>query len=185
VVDVYLPLVVYSVMLWQALWAATTISSERDQQTLDCLLTTQLSNQAILTGKWQACLGSPWKLGSAVGAILLVGLLIGGVHPLGLPLAMLAIMVQAAFVINLGMYCSVVCPSAARATAVTIAMWLVVWLGHWLLFLVGSVLATMAGRRDLIDFAGNVPRRRPDPAADVQQAGLTERPAGKHPCGRW
>jgi ABC-type transport system involved in multi-copper enzyme maturation permease subunit len=150
-VSVCVPLTVYIVMLWQALRAASTIGSERDQQTLDSLLTTQLSNQAILSGKWRACLGAVWKAALCVGAFLLLGQMLGGVNPIGVPLVLLAAAVQMVFIINLGMYCSVVCGTAARATAVTITSWLSITLGHWFLFLVGSVAATMAGNRGLID----------------------------------
>jgi ABC-type transport system involved in multi-copper enzyme maturation permease subunit len=151
VVDFCIPSIACIVLLWHALRAATTISSERDQQTLDSLLATQLSSKTILSGKWQACLGTGWKAALVIGSYLLLGLILGGVHPLGLPLAIFAMVAHMVFVINLGMYCSTVCSTSGRATAVTIVSWLSITLGHWFLFLVCSVAGTMTGRRDLID----------------------------------
>src|SRR5262249_36252552 len=66
--------------------AASSVSGERDKQTLDGLLTTPLDSSAILFAKWIGSILSVWPAWFWIGLIWLIGLLSGGVHPLALPL---------------------------------------------------------------------------------------------------
>ena len=96
---------------------ASSISSERASQTLDLLLTTQLSPLRIVTGKLSA---AAWKifmlLCSSVPAMLLP-LLYGGISASEV-LAMLFVFgSEAAVFLCIGIYASTLSPHTARTTA--------------------------------------------------------------------
>jgi hypothetical protein len=81
--------------------------------------------------------------------LLAVGVLFGGVSLLGLPLLLVSVLAQGMFVVGLGMYCSLVCRSTFRATAMTVLVLLGVTVGHWIFYPLestGSVL--LAFHRD-------------------------------------
>jgi ABC-type transport system involved in multi-copper enzyme maturation permease subunit len=96
--------------------AAGAISSERDRQTLDSLLTCTLSNRDILSAKWLGsvlCVRKTWYL---LGPIWALALLTGGIHPGALPLLLLGWLAYAAFAAVLGLWCSLLCRNTFRAT---------------------------------------------------------------------
>ena len=100
-------LVVGLLCLRIGLHAARSIGGERDRQTLDSLLTTQLTPTEIIRDKWWGSL----LAGRWIFVWLLIHWCLGMVplalHPLALPLLVLETLVYAAFAASLGMYCAV------------------------------------------------------------------------------
>jgi ABC-type transport system involved in multi-copper enzyme maturation permease subunit len=118
-----------------AIRASTSISTEREKQTLDHLLTTPLSSNVILRAKWlgnmlSVRLGMVW-----LALIWLLGLVTGGLHILALPMVMAAWITYAAFAAALGMWFSTVSRSSLRATVFTILTLLGLSGGHWLVWM--------------------------------------------------
>jgi ABC-type transport system involved in multi-copper enzyme maturation permease subunit len=102
-------------LLGVAARAATSLTNERDRQTLDNLLATPLDSTPILFAKWLGSvlsvrwgwlwLGTIWGLGAAFGNL----------HPLALALMLLAWMVYAALLATLGLWFSLICRTTQRA----------------------------------------------------------------------
>jgi ABC-type transport system involved in multi-copper enzyme maturation permease subunit len=94
-------------ILAAAVRAASSVSGEREQETLDSLLASPLETQQILLAKW---LGSLWSIrwGALWLAIVwLVGIFMGGLNLIILPWLVLAWLVYAAFFASLGLWFSV------------------------------------------------------------------------------
>lgn len=125
-------LVICLMLLSIAVRSSTNISGERDRQTLDSLLTSPLESDGILFGKWVGNLCSIRWLALWLVGMWGVGLLTGGLHPLGLILVLLATLVFAAFCSSLGLFCSIVCNTSLRATITTLAALIGLSVGHWL-----------------------------------------------------
>jgi ABC-type transport system involved in multi-copper enzyme maturation permease subunit len=122
-------------MLAVAVRASTSVTSERDKQTLDTLLTTPLSSNEILRAKWSGSLlavrsGMIWLM-----MIWLLGLLTGGLHIIALPILMVTWMVYAGFAAALGMWFSTVSRSSARATVLSILVLIALSGGHWMVWM--------------------------------------------------
>jgi ABC-type transport system involved in multi-copper enzyme maturation permease subunit len=115
--------------------ASTSITSERDKQTMDALLTSPLDSSSILHAKW---LGS--IMGVRLGLVWLaliwaVGIVTGGLHMAALLLVSLSWLIFAAFVATLGLWFSVVCKTSLRATVLTIMTTIGLGVGHWIVWL--------------------------------------------------
>jgi ABC-type Na+ efflux pump permease subunit len=122
-------------LLAVAVRAATSVTNERDRQTMDSLLTTPLDSTTILFGKWLGSIlavrwGWLW-----LGLIWCIGLVTTGLHFLALPLVVAAWLIYAAFLSNLGLWFSVACKTSLRATIWTIMTALMCFGGHWLCWL--------------------------------------------------
>jgi hypothetical protein len=139
------PAAVCVCLLRLALRSPSTLVRERERQTLESLLATDLSNREILRAKWWGCMGSAGFLGIFTGLMLVGALFSGGILIPGLLLLVLGTLAWAAFTVNLGMYCSLVCRSSMAATVCTMSILLVLTVGHWLLYVVGSVLLQLLG----------------------------------------
>jgi len=129
------------ILLGIAMRGAGTFSKEKEQQTLDSLLTTPLSDQEILWAKWFSALWSVRLWAISIPVLYLLALVTGGLHPLAVPLVIFAFAVHAAFAASLGVYCSLVTGSTLRATIATVVSMAVVGCGHWLIALVLQPLA--------------------------------------------
>lgn len=105
--------------------AATTLSIERERQTLDSLLTTPLPDAAILGGKWLGALLSVRQAWWCLAAIWLLGFLAGGLHLLSLLMLAAAWWGFAAFAASLGLWLSLRCRTTFRATVWTLVTLLV------------------------------------------------------------
>lgn len=112
--------------------AAGKISREREQRTLDSLLTTPLDRFEILCDKWLGSILCMRWLCLGIGSVWLMGFLTGGLHILAVFSLLLACVVYVAFLAALGMYFSTTCPSTLRATLFTFLAFLVVTVGPWL-----------------------------------------------------
>jgi ABC-type transport system involved in multi-copper enzyme maturation permease subunit len=123
-----------------AVRAAASVGGERDRQTLDSLLTSPLTTRELLLGKWLGALLG-WR--AAWLWLLLIwaaGLAAEGLHPLAVALLVPAWFAYAALMASIGLWFSVVCRTAQRATVATLGTVFVVLGGHWLLLLFGCVI---------------------------------------------
>jgi ABC-type transport system involved in multi-copper enzyme maturation permease subunit len=119
-------------LLAVAVRAAGCISGERDRQTLDSLLATPLGSNQILSAKWLGNIVSVRRGWLWLGAIYLVGLVTGALHPVGLVLVGVAWFVYAAFVSLLGCWFSIKSQTTLRATVWTLAATVLLSAAHWL-----------------------------------------------------
>ena len=102
--------------------AARSVGSERDRQTLDSLLTTQLRPAEIIGGKWWGSfLSGRWIF---VWLVIhwCLGMLPFALYPLAIPLLMLETIVYAAFAASLGLYCSVRFATTRQAITATLVI---------------------------------------------------------------
>ncbi|HYV35423.1 MAG TPA: ABC transporter permease subunit, partial [Gemmataceae bacterium] len=114
--------------------ASTSITTEREKQTFDTLLTTPMDSGSILSAKWIGSLlgvrfGILWLL-----MIWAIGIVTGGLHLVSLLFAVVAWTIYAAFAATLGLWFSVTSKSSLRATVWTIAMLIITGAGHWLIW---------------------------------------------------
>jgi hypothetical protein len=102
--------------------SASSVTVERERDTWTSLIATPLDGWVILRCK---ALGAVWGLrgfGVLVGLLWLVALAAGGVHPLGLLLALLSVLVLTWFVAAVGAYASLTARSSERALTATIVL---------------------------------------------------------------
>ncbi len=101
--------------------AASSITSEREQDTWTSLATTLLTPLEIIRGKQFGAIWSARWLGIGLFSLLVAGLVLGGIHPLGL-LAGLAILVTSAWLIaSAGVLASSLASNSTRALFFTFA----------------------------------------------------------------
>ncbi len=112
-------------LLGVAVRAASCLSRERDQQTLEGLLATPLDNRTILMEKWLGSLLGERRTWLILGLVWAMGYWIGGLHLLAIPCFLLAWLAYAMFLSGLGLWFSVANRSSHRAifgTLVTTAL---------------------------------------------------------------
>jgi ABC-type transport system involved in multi-copper enzyme maturation permease subunit len=122
-------------LLAVAVRASSSISSERDRQTLDGLLTTPLDSNSILWGKWLGAILSVRRGWLWLGALWGIGVLTGGLHPFALILMVLTWLVYAAFLAGLGLWFSTVSHTTLRATTWTLLCTVGAAVGHWMIWM--------------------------------------------------
>jgi ABC-type transport system involved in multi-copper enzyme maturation permease subunit len=97
------------------LQATASVGRERERRTLDMLLTLPDGRHELLRMKWLgSVLCGRWLL-PGLGVVLVLGVIGGGVHPMAVPLFLIAAAIHVAFAASLGMFLSVVVASADRA----------------------------------------------------------------------
>ena len=115
--------------------AAHSIRVERDRETFDSLLTSPLSSEDILYGKWLgAILSVRWML-VWLAFVWGLGVLGGGLNLLAVPLLVLAWCVYAAAMASIGLWFSLVSRTSLRAVLYTILAAIGLSVGHWLIWL--------------------------------------------------
>jgi hypothetical protein len=119
-------------LLAVAVRASTSISGERDRQTIDALLTTPLDSATILFGKWVGSILSVRITWIWLALIWGVGIVTDGLHLLALPALIWAWLVYAGFVAALGLWFSTVARTSLRATIFTLLATAGLAVGHWL-----------------------------------------------------
>jgi ABC-type Na+ efflux pump permease subunit len=122
-------------LLAVAVRAATTVTAERDRQTMDSLLTTPLDSTSILFAKLLGSIMSVRWGWLWLALIWGLGLITTGLNVLALPLVIGAWIVLAFFVANLGLWFSASCRTSLRASIWTILTTLMCFGGHWLAWL--------------------------------------------------
>lgn len=105
-----------------AVRGAGAVSGERERETLDSLLTSPLDSHDILFGKWLGCfLCMRWGL-LWLGLIWGIGIVAGGLNPLGVFMMLLAWIVYAAAIAGIAIWFSTACRTTARATLWTLGL---------------------------------------------------------------
>lgn len=129
-----------------AITAAASVVLEREQQTLDGLLTLPGSRGAVLFAKWWASILRLGRFGLAVGGVWIVAGIFGVLSLTALPLLALAWCVYAAFAACLGLWYSVRERTTLRALACTVGVGSAAFLGPGVLMqpLVESTSLTTA-----------------------------------------
>src|SRR5262249_38278609 len=107
-------------LLAVAVRASGCLSSVRDQQTIDGLLSTPMDGAAILVGKWLGCIASVRWAWVWLGLVWFCGIVTGGLHVASVPLVIGAWLVYASFFACVGMWFSLVCRTTTRATLWTL-----------------------------------------------------------------
>jgi ABC-type transport system involved in multi-copper enzyme maturation permease subunit len=141
-------------LLRVAVHASTTITSERERETFDALLTTPLSSEAMLGAKLLGCLTSMRFGWIWLGSMVVLALLTTALHPLAVPILAVAWLIYATFFSMIGLWFSMVCKSSMRATMLTVITSLFLGGGHWLVaglccYFPGAFLFRGSGSDDL------------------------------------
>jgi ABC-type transport system involved in multi-copper enzyme maturation permease subunit len=135
----FIPLVFFGVpWCWVVgFCAAGSVCREREQRTLDCLLTLPASRSAVAGAKW---LGAIVYSRIYYLAIIALAYLVGtGVsHPLRALLLLITFVAQIAFLSSLGLRVSVASPSVVRARVVMALLLIVFFAGGWVALLMDS-----------------------------------------------
>lgn len=122
-------------LLGVAARASGSVSGERDRETLDALLTSPLESHHILFPK---LLGSFLAVRWAwvwLGLIWGLGVLTGGLHPLAVPLMLVAWCIYAGALGCLGLWYSTTCPSTLHANLKTLTAAGILGAFHWCLWM--------------------------------------------------
>lgn len=171
-------------LLGVAVRAATSISAERDRQTLDSLLSSPLRSAAIVRAKWLGSLLSVRRVMYYLLAMWVIGVLTGGLSPLGFALLVVAWLVYAAFLTSLGLTFSLYCKNATRATLWTLGTIIGLCVGPSLFGMCVNPLLftdeftrtrypTLSGQRQLIGLEPNAPSASEILLRNLHTFGLT------------
>lgn len=130
--------------------AASAICQEKDKQTLETLLSTQLTDYQIIVGKW---LGAALGYGPSLILLLIIWticLVTGGLSIMSIGLLFIALLIYSGFASALGLFFSAGASTTTRSLMGTL-FWLLIWMGgHWIF--VGLVLLfTSTGERGIMD----------------------------------
>ncbi|HET6572591.1 MAG TPA: ABC transporter permease subunit [Fimbriiglobus sp.] len=109
--------------------ASGSVARERQKRTLDGLFSLPVGRAELLRAKWVApLLWAKWALW-ATAVVGVVALLLGGVHPLGFAATAVQVVGWLAFTNTLGLWLSVGCRTATRATVYFLVWVLALWIG--------------------------------------------------------
>jgi ABC-type transport system involved in multi-copper enzyme maturation permease subunit len=144
--------------------AAGSVRSERERSTFDELLTTRLTNNEILFGKWLGAVLSVRWAWAWLGLIWAVSVALGGVQVFCLPVILIAWAIYAAVGAGVGLWFSIGSKSSLRAIVASLATMIFICGGHWLVTLLFCVapmaaLGVRPGQYDWIMYleAGQTP----------------------------
>jgi ABC-type transport system involved in multi-copper enzyme maturation permease subunit len=110
--------------------ASTSISGERDRETLDALLASPLQSHDIIFGKWLGSLLSVrwgWLWLWLIWGMAMAG---GAMEPLAIPLFMITWLVYASCFAGVGLWFSIACRTSLRATLWTLSTVVLAGGGH-------------------------------------------------------
>lgn len=100
--------------------AALVFSRERDQQTMDSLLTCPVSSPSIIGAKWLGCMLSVRKLWLWLAVVWTIGVSMGGASIVSYAVLLAFWVVYAGVSTLFGQWCSLVCKTSLRAILFTI-----------------------------------------------------------------
>ncbi len=149
-------------LLMLAVRGATTITSERERDTFDALVTSPLSAESILFAKIVGNLASLKPAWLWFGAMLLLALATGGVHPIAVPILLTAWIGYALVCTMIGMAFSVFCKSSIWSSLFSVLTTLVLGGGHWifttccLMPIIGIFSIAIGGNRELMMIIGKI-----------------------------
>lgn len=132
-------------LLGVALRAAGAITSERERETLDGLLTTPMQSHDILFAKWLGSLVSVRWGWLWVGVIWFAALLSGALYPPAFLLLFITWLVQAGTLAGIGLWFSTTAQTTQRATLTTLTVVLILFTLPGLMWL----LCTPMGLREI------------------------------------
>jgi ABC-type transport system involved in multi-copper enzyme maturation permease subunit len=118
-----------------AVRSASSISGEREKKTFDDLLTSPLSSDAILYGKWLGCVLSVRWGWVWLGLIWGLGVLTGGLNLFCAILLVAAWFIYASLAACLGLFFSMKAKSSMRSILWTLFTAATLSFGHWLIWL--------------------------------------------------
>jgi hypothetical protein len=122
--------------------AATSLTSEREQDTWVSLATTLLTPAEVIRAKQLGAVGSARWIGIGLIVIWSAGLLLGAVHPFGVLAALAIVLFVAWLTAAVGLLASALARNSTRALAATfIALFLVAILSGWPVTLWGSLVS--------------------------------------------
>jgi ABC-type transport system involved in multi-copper enzyme maturation permease subunit len=135
-------------------FTATTINGEKERQTFDLLLCSNLSSVALISGKLLAGLINTLLLIAASIPLFSLIFFFGGISPYQIFEALAIFLATALFTATLGIFCSTLWKRPSTSTAFTYALTLV-WLG---LPLIISVLVPQIGAINASSSASGAPQ---------------------------
>jgi hypothetical protein len=140
--------------LMVAVRASACVTSERERDTFDALLTTPLSAEAMLAAKLLGCLTSLRMGWLWLGAMLAIAVLTGGLHLLAVPLIIAAVAIYSVFFTMVGMWYSMACRSSMRAAVLSVLTVLFLGGGHWLvtMLIIATVMLGPAGPGEFLEY---------------------------------
>jgi ABC-type transport system involved in multi-copper enzyme maturation permease subunit len=112
--------------------AATSVRSEYQKDTFDALLTSPMSSEEILFGKWLGSVLSVRWLALWLLVIWMIGVLTGGMNLFMFPLLVASWLIYAALAASLGLWFSVTRKTSLWAMVATLCTFFLITLGHWL-----------------------------------------------------
>lgn len=138
--------------------AANAICSERDQETLDTLLSTVLTDRSIIWGKW---LGAALGYGPSLYLLVIIWtlcLITGGLAFDAILLQLVALLIYSGFAAALGLFFSAGARNTTRSLLGTL-FWLIIWMGgHWAFLGLVLIFSGSGEMREITDFlAGMTP----------------------------
>jgi ABC-type transport system involved in multi-copper enzyme maturation permease subunit len=138
-------------LLGVAIRAAGSVGSERDRQTMDSLLSSPLTNQDILAGKWFGSLAGARPLFFFLAFLWVLGVVTGGLHVMAVPLLIVTLAIYSALMASLGVAFSAGSKTTLRAMMWTVGLAVLIGGGHW--FCCGlPVMAVTSGSDALAKF---------------------------------
>ncbi|HZZ81205.1 MAG TPA: ABC transporter permease subunit [Gemmataceae bacterium] len=120
-------------LLMLSVRAATSITSEREKDTFDALITSPMSADGMLLAKVFGNLTSMRPAWFWFAAMLLMALCSAGLHPLAVPIILVAWFIYAIFATMLGLLFSMSCQSSIWSSLFTVLTMLFLGGGHWLI----------------------------------------------------
>lgn len=112
---------------------AGAISGERERQTLDILLSTQLKPWQIIIGKLESSLSVVLLLSITSIPIVSSVFIFGGIKLIDLGILIILLVVEAVFIGTIGLMFSAIFKKTSTATVLTYATLLVIFLGSYLI----------------------------------------------------
>ena len=133
---------VRTISMWlMAIWlltvssaSAVAITSEREDDTWTNLTASLLTGREVVTAKIWGALWSTRSLAFAQLAVVAIGVLCGGVHPLGGLVTLTGIGAFGAFTASLGLWCSLRMTTSTRALVASVVFLVLVNVGLALVF---------------------------------------------------
>ena len=135
----------FLIMFITPAFTSTAINGEKERQTFDLLLSSQLSSFALIAGKLVAGLANALLLIAASAPLFSLVFFFGGVGPAQVLSALLVFVVTAILVGTFGLFCSTLLKRPPVSTAIAY-MFCVIWvLFPWLLSLLLAVTGSFSG----------------------------------------
>jgi ABC-type transport system involved in multi-copper enzyme maturation permease subunit len=155
--------------------SASTIVRERQQRTLDALLTLPASRSEILYAKWLGCFLRGWYWWAGLAGLIVLSTLLGGFHFFGGILFLVSVFIHGAFFCSLGLFLSVISAKVLSAHGKMAISVMLIFFATWL---VSDVIAA-----SLQDSFGDFLRIGLNPLRTWWSLAFTYKDFGEFPVG--